>query len=51
MSNLCESQAELGDIARIAEVCFVSSFIFVMYSLYGICVNIKLNIWPYFKHS
>ena len=41
LRDLYESQAELGDIARIAEVCFVSSSI--LGGLCGTC-GVKLNL-------
>ena len=41
----CECQAELGGIARIVEIRFVSSLsLSGMGGHYGICVNVKLNL-------
>ena len=43
LRKICECQAELGGIARIVEVSFVS-FKFVRYGgHYGICMNVKMN--------
>ena len=54
MRDLCECQAELGGIARIVEVSFMSSFKFVRYGggePYGICLNVKLNYGDILQRS
>ena len=40
----CECQAELSDIARTAEVSFVSSVCHVLGGHCGTCVNVKPNL-------